>query len=356
MKKKLKKDFNEIKKKLNELSKLIQKEKNTDNLVLFKIISLSYLSISVEPIFRGSLKNIKKDLLEKINETILVFNTLKIFKSFSKKNLNNALFTEKTINHLHKNLWQNIWPHHTYQEYDQLVEYRGKRLDYNKIRKEFQNKEVIDFGCGNGSILTALMKRGAKNCLGLDFGKENIQAAKKFTQKYKFRNKMKFICTDILNYKNKKKYDFIVCSAVLHHLNNKELIKKMITKFSNISKNGSYLYIFVRGFGGIRYEIQDTCVKCFKKVKAELLLKHLIYLGFNREKITHLLDWFKAIYLQTKPEYLEQIFRQNGYKKFTRLRGPHKNDSDINQIKKHENSYIAFGSGELRYLCKYNKS
>ena len=32
-----------------------------------------------------------------------------------------------------------------------------------------------------------------------------------------------------------------------------------------------------------------------------------MYLGFNREKITHLLDWFKAIYLQTKPEYLEKF-------------------------------------------------
>ena len=354
MKKKLKKDFNEIKKKLHQLSKIIQKEKNTEELIIIKVIVLTYLTVSVEPIFQGNLKNIKKDLLEKINETILIFNKIKIFKKFSKGNSEiNLLKNEKFLN-LHTNLWQQIWPEHSFKEYERLVEYRGKRLDYNRIRKEFQNKEVIEFGCGNGSILTALMKRGAKNCLGLDFGKKNILAAKKFSQKYKFGNKMKFLCADILNYKNKKKYDFIVCSAVLHHLKNKELMKKMITKFSNISKNGSYLYLFVRGFGGMRYEIQDICVKCFKKVKTGVLFNHLMYLGFNREKITHLLDWFKAIYLQTKPEYLEKIFRQNGFTKFKRLRGPHKNDLDINQIKKHENSYIAFGSGELRYLCKFN--
>ena len=55
---------------------------------------------------------------------------------------------------------------------------RGKRLDYNNIKKEFYNKDVIDFGCGNGSILLALMKRGPK-FLWYRFWKKNIRVAKK---------------------------------------------------------------------------------------------------------------------------------------------------------------------------------
>jgi SAM-dependent methyltransferase len=191
--------------------------------------------------------------------------------------------------------------------------------------------------------------------LGIDFGKKNIAAAKKWSKKYKFKNKMKFICADILKFRPKKKFDFIICSAVLHHLKNYSQIIKAFKNIRTACKDGTNLYFYVRGHGGIRSLIQESCVKCFKKVDATVIKNHLQGLNFSREKITHLLDWFKAIYLQTKPEKLHKLFKDFGFKKYKRLKGPHKNDLDINQMKKDKTSVIKFGTGELRYICEYKK-
>ena len=32
----------------------------------------------------------------------------------------------------------------------------------------------MDFGCGHGNFLVAIYKKGAKECLGLDYGRKNI--------------------------------------------------------------------------------------------------------------------------------------------------------------------------------------
>ena len=42
-----------------------------------------------------------------------------------------------------------------------------------------------------------------------------------------------------------------------------------------------------------------------------------------------MVDWFKAIYLQTKPDELLNVLKKIGFKNFRRLNGPHKNDLDI---------------------------
>jgi hypothetical protein len=49
------------------------------------------------------------------------------------------------------------------------------------------------------------------------------------------------------------------------------------------------------------------------------------------------------------------LFKDFGFKKYKRLKGPHKNDLDINQMKKDKTSVIKFGTGELRYICEYKK-
>jgi SAM-dependent methyltransferase len=348
-----------IKKKLNEFVKVLNKSKNTQPLIHGKIVTMSYLSVAVEPIFQNrNLANVEKAILELIDNALLIFKSYIVLSKFkSNKNFENVNFAKNKIFHkMHQNLWQEIWPEHSLKEYDSLVDYRGKRLDYNKIKKEFYNKNVLDFGCGNGSISIALMKRGAKSVYGIDFGKKNILVANKYASIFKFNNKMKFVCGDILKYKKKKKFDFIVCSAVLHHLKNLSQIKKAMKNLVNACKEGTFLYFYVRGFGGVRSLIQESCVKCFVNVDVKVIKEHLYILNFSREKITHLVDWFKAIYLQTKPETLIKIFKDLGFSNIKRLQGPHKNDLDINQISKDKDSQLKFGSGELRYLCEFRKS
>jgi 2-polyprenyl-3-methyl-5-hydroxy-6-metoxy-1,4-benzoquinol methylase len=345
-----------IKKRLNLLVKTLNSEDNIEPILTGKVVTMSYLTVALEPIFiKKNQKNLQKEILRKIDESILIFKSyVNLSKFRSTKYVYELNYKkDKIFYSMHKKLWQEIWPEYNKKEYDALIEYRGKRLDYNNIKKEFYNKDVIDFGCGNGSILLALMKRGAKSSYGIDFGKKNIQVAKKWSKIFNFDKNMKFKCLDILKFKSKKKYDFIICSAVLHHLKSHYHFEKAMKNISSICKNGSYLYFYVRGYGGTRSLIQEACVRCFNNIDANTIKKSLYNLNFTREKTTHLVDWFKAIYLQTKPSKLHKIFKKYGFISFKRLKGPHKNDLDINQIERDKNSKIKFGSGELRYLCQY---
>ena len=47
----------------------------------------------------------------------------------------------------------------------------------------------------------------------------------------------------------------------------------------------------------------------FKNIDPVSIRKILENLNFSREKITHLVDWFKAIYLQTKPNELLKVLK-----------------------------------------------
>lgn len=344
-----------IKKKMNGLINLIKSKKKNRLTFLGSLYSLTYLTTSIEPILQDAKnKNPERQIEKNIERAKMIFRSFDFLTNFSSNN--NLLKKEKnkSFHKMHENLWQKIWPEYSsFQDYDKLVEYRGKRLDFNKIKKQFFNKDIIDLGCGNGSISMALLKRGAKSATGIDFGKNNVLAAQKWSKRYKFDKKASFKKFDILKFNSKKKYDFVVCSAVLHHLKNKKELDIALKKISKLCKEDAFFYFFIRGNGGVRYYIQDCCIKCFNDISAESIREELQNLNISREKITHLVDWFKAVYLQTKPEYIISRLKMLKFSNFKRLKGPHKNDMDINQIKTHVKSSFKFGTGELRYICQY---
>ena len=54
----------------------------------------------------------------------------------------------------------------------------------------------------------------------------------------------------------------------------------------------------------MRGEKPASCIKCFKDIDTSSIREELQNLNISRDKITHLVDWFKAIYLQTDPKYI----------------------------------------------------
>ena len=78
-------------------------------------------------------------------------------------------------------------------------------------------------------------------------------------------------------------------------------------------------------------------------------------MNFTRNKITHLVDWFKADYMECTPKKLINIMKKNNFDVVKRLNGPHKTDMDINQMREHKFSKLKFGTGELRYLFTFKK-
>ena len=80
----------------------------------------------------------------------------------------------------------------------------------------FKNLSVGNFACGTGEFNFVAAKNGAKT-EGFDFNEISIDKAKKNSKKLKIRN-----CTFQVKefFKVKKKYDFAICTAALHHLPN----------------------------------------------------------------------------------------------------------------------------------------
>jgi SAM-dependent methyltransferase len=342
-----------LKKQFNNFYRHLKNKKDSKIILYAKIVSLTYFAVAIEKIFTNPKNpNPLKDILIILKKTRNIFDCYSELSEYQKDK--NNLFFKKNLVAMHKLLWQEIWPNYiSLKEYNNLVEYRGKRLDFNNINNEFKKKTVLDFGCGNGSVSVALLKRGAKFCHGVDFGKKNVETAKYFSKILKLRKKSKFTFADIVYYKPKKKYDFIVCSAVLHHLKSKKDILKTLKNITLACKSGTHFYFFLRGFSGIRYLAQDLCRSCLVNASPSFIKEILWTMGFSTNKMTHLIDWHKAVYLQTKPDEIINILKKLNFTAFKRLKGPHKNDLDLNQVNEHKHGKTKFGTGELRFICKY---
>lgn len=109
--------------------------------------------------------------------------------------------------------------YHAYTEYDR--EPAGlKRLDFivESIRKYSGSGDtslsVLDIGCGNGNISIPLASLGYR-ILGIDTNAASIEYA---TKKNPFLN-VSFKIADIAVLEVDEKFDVIICSEVLEHLN-----------------------------------------------------------------------------------------------------------------------------------------
>lgn len=133
---------------------------NNYSCIYAKVISLSYLVIEAEKIFFNPKNNHPvSDIIKIIDKSKNIFESLITFQKFQDKHIKNVE-VNKSFKSYHKNLWNNVWPeYHNQKDLIDLINWRGARIDYNKIN-EFKNKNIIDFGCGNGSTSFAFLKRG----------------------------------------------------------------------------------------------------------------------------------------------------------------------------------------------------
>ncbi len=93
-----------------------------------------------------------------------------------------------------------------------------------------ENDTVLDIGCGNGA-LTYDVANKAKRLVGIDFNSENISIAKK---RYS-RENVKYICGNALTDLPKEKFDAIILSNVLEHIENRidflKVLKEIAPRF-----------------------------------------------------------------------------------------------------------------------------
>lgn len=92
-----------------------------------------------------------------------------------------------------------------------------------------ENSKVLDIGCGIGTVTYDLAKK-AKKVVGIDYNKNSIETAKK---QYNAQN-IKYVCEDAINFKSDEKFDFIVLSNVLEHIDKRI---DFLNKIKTLSKN-----------------------------------------------------------------------------------------------------------------------
>ena len=133
-----------FKKQLRSLQQFLNTKKLNDQDNYAKIISLSFLLYKMDTVLTNP-KNLTpiKDMVNILQDTKKIFTSLVELKSYQKQTSQRT----KRLNFgkTHKKLWQELWPEYKIKnDFIKLVNFRGKRLDFNNIRKEFKNKSILD--------------------------------------------------------------------------------------------------------------------------------------------------------------------------------------------------------------------
>ena len=134
-----------------------------------------------------------------------------------------------------KNLWQStaLWR-------------RSSKLFYNKSKKyiNFNNKIILDLGCGDGSLIDYL-KNDVKKIYATDISNDTIKLLK---NKHK-KDKKVFLKKINKNFKHlnqlKTKFDIIICNSVVQYFDNSKEIINLIKEVKRVSKKNSFFWFLI---------------------------------------------------------------------------------------------------------------
>lgn len=136
--------------------------------------------------------------------------------------------------------------------------------------KKYNNKNVLEIGCGIGTDAMEFIKCGAKY-IGIDYSDESIRICKKRTEVLKLTKKNPIFivdnCEELTKVKNlKKKFHLIYSFGVLHHTENMQKAFNQIYKIADknteikimLYAKNSYKK-FLLNDTNYRYEAQKGC-------------------------------------------------------------------------------------------------
>ena len=85
-------------------------------------------------------------------------------------------------------------------------------------QKDFENKTVLELGCGNGSLLFHAASYRPSFLTGIDLG-DSVITCRTNMEKTGFKN-FEIIQHDLTTYNRNEGFDIVYCIGVLHHLKN----------------------------------------------------------------------------------------------------------------------------------------
>lgn len=112
---------------------------------------------------------------------------------------------------------------------------------YKNTAKPLKGFTILDVGCGGGLLSEPLARLGAK-VTGLDPGIDTVKAAQKHAElDSEITNNLEYICGTVEDLcKQNKKYDAVVCSEVIEHVNRPDVFVKYCVDL--VENNGSLFF------------------------------------------------------------------------------------------------------------------
>jgi len=116
-----------------------------------------------------------------------------------------------------------------------------EKADLIKIISPIKNKKILELGSGRGELSVALAKLGGI-VTGVDIGKNLVELSKKIAEINNI--KCKFITGNIRKLPfNNNCFDFIIGTAILHHLSDKGIVDSLNEAYRVLKLDGKAIFI-----------------------------------------------------------------------------------------------------------------
>lgn len=161
-----------------------------------------------------------------------------------------------------------------------FYKYRRKRTLEILDAFDFEDKRILDVGCGDGYYSRCLKKRGA-DIIGVDISGSMIELAEKNTKKEGLIIPYYKISGQRLEFEENS-FDYVLTVAVLQHILDEHILSKLLSEISRVVVIGGGVIIFehtqtVAGKGSMRIGRTHNDYKIlFKKYRFTLKEHHII--------------------------------------------------------------------------------
>ncbi len=176
---------------------------------------------------------------------------------------------QKTNEELVKELYEKYpYPSRGIKDSEKILQY-GKWVSniFNEKDSFWNNKEVLELGCGTGELANSLAKKNAK-ILAIDFSSNSIKKARELSNIMNNDKQINFVEKNILEFDSEKKFDVVIALGSLHHTINAEKGFEIACK--HCKKNGLIIIGLYNKFSRLRHRVKrlillSICGKNFEK-------------------------------------------------------------------------------------------
>jgi ubiquinone/menaquinone biosynthesis C-methylase UbiE len=325
----------------------------------------SFLGIKmylISNIFHSHLKIFENDA-DPIPQLIKLFNdSAKFAENANKNSICDNFFTlenqstkiedehfAKYVSDLFSDIWQGFSDEVYFSESFDFTEQRFRKSGVNPY-EFFENKIVLDAGCGSGKFSAAIAKFGAKKVIGVDIGSHGLDFARSQAAKTDYADRLEYVYGSLLDIPlDSESVDIVWSNGVIHHTTDYEMCLK---EFNRVLKNKGDLFLYVNGFYGLFEFMLETLRYATFGIPNKLFQHYLHSLKVNSGRIYFMLDCCYAPYEWKSGDEVKSLLNKYGFNQIKQLKRGVKIDA-IEQISiGRPYADIKYGEGQLKYLAK----